>query len=73
MPLYLLYFLHLINNVQKIIKSSWKINNLTDFLVFHIAEQFYSLFLFWLALQVHQNAAQVIKIILHTKNSNKIY
>ena len=41
-----------------------------------LTASFYSLFVFWLALQARQNTAQLVKIlsdILHNKTSNKIY
>ena len=48
----------------------WIINLLLDVLLCSIAENFYSLFVFWLALRARQNTAQLVKILSYTTQQN---
>ena len=54
--------------------ACWIINLLLDVLLCSIAENFHSLFVFWLALRARQNTAQLVKILSDTtQQSIKIY
>ena len=46
------------------------LNPLLDVLLCSIAENFYSLFVFWLALRARQNTAQLVKILSDTTQQN---
>ena len=48
----------------------WIINLLLDVLLCSIAGNFYSLFVFWLALRARQNTAQLVKILSDTTQQN---
>ena len=48
----------------------WIINLLLDVLLCSIAEDFYLLFIFSLALRVPQNTAQLVKILIDTTQQN---
>ena len=50
--------------------ACWIINLLLDVLLCSIAEYFYSLFVFWLALRARQNTAQLVKILSDTTQQN---
>ena len=48
----------------------WIINLLLDVLLCSIAENFFSLFVFWLALRARQNTAQLVKILSDSTQQN---
>ena len=48
----------------------WIINLLLHVLLCSIAENFFSLFVFWLALRARQNTAQLVKILSDTTQQN---
>ena len=50
--------------------ACWIINLLLDVLLCSIAENFYSLFVFWLALRARQNTTQLVKILSDTTQQN---
>ena len=50
--------------------TCWIINPLLDVYLCSIADNFYSLFVFWLALRVRQNTAQLVKILSDTTQQN---
>ena len=50
--------------------ACWMINLLLDVFLCNIAENFYSLFVFWLALWARQNTSQLVKILSDTTQQN---
>ena len=50
--------------------ACWMINLLLDVLLGSIAENFYSLFVFWLTLRARQNTAQLVQIVSDTTQQN---
>ena len=50
--------------------TCWIINLLLDVLLCSIAENIYSLFVFWLPLRARQNTAQLVKILNDTNQQN---
>ena len=72
--LYPLCFSHLMRNEQNDLakpRSSWKINDLLDVLACSIAEYFYYLLVFWLALQAQLvNTAHLVKVLSDTSHQN---